>query len=120
MINIDKIIKIESSGRHDAISKKGAVGLMQITQICLKDYNNNHKEGFLFEDMLIPENNIKVGTWYFNERIPELLKAFSIPDCDLTRLICYNAGVLKAQAMIETLPFETENYLKKYFEVEVL
>lgn len=120
MINIDKIIQIESSGRPDVVSSKGAIGLMQITPICLKDYNKCNNAKLTMEDMKFPSLNIMVGAWYLNERIPQLLKSKNLPDCDFTRIIAYNAGVQRVEGIFDRLCVETENYLRKYFEVEVL
>ncbi|SHE69430.1 soluble lytic murein transglycosylase [Caldanaerobius fijiensis DSM 17918] len=59
------IMKAESNFRPDVVSRKGAIGLMQITpetgrwiasELKIADYNDN----MLFD----PETNIMMGTWY--------------------------------------------------------
>lgn len=120
MINIDKIIQIESSGRPDVVSDKGAIGLMQITPIALKDYNQRYGTQFTINDLRDEELNRVIGDNILELRIPEQLKAKGLPDCDFLRLVSYNAGIVEAKRVFESLPTETKNYLKKYFEVEVL
>lgn len=114
-IDIDKIIQIESSGNPNAVSDKGAVGLMQITQPVLDDYNNKYDSDFTANDMIIPEHNKVIGFWYINTRIPEMFKAYDIFDCSVFRLIAYNWGIGNLKKWYETLPEETRHYLKKYF-----
>ena len=116
-IDIEKIIQIESSGNQNAINKKsGAVGLMQITEIALEDYNTLHPMNqFSMAEMRVPEYNKFVGSWYINQRIPEFLKHYHIPDNVMTRIISYNFGVGNLKKWYETLPEETRNYIHKYF-----
>lgn len=81
------IINVESRYDEKARSKKGAKGLMQITETTgkwgseetgIKDYSDER----LYE----PEINIKIGTWYVNR----LFKEF---DGDLNLVLAaYNAG----------------------------
>ena len=138
-IDISKIIQIESSGNPNAYNKSsGAIGLMQITPVCLEDWNtfksgkmygeiarcnkNDCENYTLFEyynlgDLYNPTINVKIGTWYINERIPQMLEAFDIPDTVENRLIAYNFGVGNLRKYLEgekKLPKETKNYILKY------
>ena len=72
---IPYIIQVESGGNPDVVSSKGAVGLMQITPIVLKEYNLNAQpevtdnklvvyQEYHYEDLFIVESNIEIGTWY--------------------------------------------------------
>ena len=94
--NVDKylvysIIRAESFYDKDAVSSKGACGLMQITpdtgewiaeKLNLKDFSR--------EDLFDPEKNIMMGVWYFKY----LLERF---DGDVTVAIAaYNAGPTNA------------------------
>ena len=62
------LIYIESSGRRRIINPKTkAVGLMQITEICLMDYNRINKTKYKYKDLYRTYVNIKVGMWYLNK-----------------------------------------------------
>jgi soluble lytic murein transglycosylase-like protein len=113
-INIQRIIQIESAGNVKAFNRhSGARGLMQITEICLKDYNQFHKEKFNMNDMYNAEKNITVGSWYLNVRIPQLLKHFNLEISDKNIICAYNSGINNVKRGIT--PKETRNYIKKYF-----
>ena len=67
-----------------------------------------------------PEINVRIGTWYINERIPQMLKSFGIEDTVENRLIAYNFGVGNLRKYLKgekKLPRETRNYLRKYKEL---
>ena len=119
-IDIQAIISIESSGNpHAYNAKSGAIGLMQITEICLDEFN-----AFAFADNIYglgdlynPPVNIMIGTWYINERIPQMLKHYRIEDTVENRLISYNFGIGNLRKYLKgevKLPKETRNYIKKY------
>lgn len=59
------IVHIESDYRANAVSGAGAVGLCQIMNGCLNEYNDNHKVKYTMQDMLDPEKNLEVGFWYY-------------------------------------------------------
>ena len=145
-IDIPTIIQIESNGNPNAYNKSsGAIGLMQITPIVLKEYN---KEGIFTQeiktrrlyslgDLYVPTINIEIGTWYINERIPQMLKAYNLLDSIDNRLIAYNWGIGNLKNWVERhtsvivysgkpsksinpnhfLPKETQNYIKKYHKL---
>ena len=121
-VNIDKIIAIESSGNPWAFNEDSdAWGLMQITPICLKEWNNRNEKQYTSEDLCDPDINRKIGTWYMNIRIPAYLCVFDIEDTIENRLIAYNWGIGNLRkyksGSIKSLPYETKNYIKKYMEV---
>lgn len=59
------IIKQESSGDLWAVGKIGEVGLMQISQPALTDYNTHNKTNLsMFELFINPYRNLAVGIWY--------------------------------------------------------
>lgn len=118
MINIDKIIQIESSGRPDVVSDKGAIGLMQITPIALKDYNIRYKNQYVLDDLKNPEINRYIGYKILELRIPEQLRAAGLPDCEFLRIVAYNAGIVDAKRVFKCLLTDTQDYLKKYYEVK--
>ena len=77
---IPAIIQIESSGNPNAISHCGAVGLMQITPIVLQEFNLKTKHAYPLSmtDMLSPEWNKFVGTWYLRRLRDYYLKDIAI------------------------------------------
>lgn len=112
------IIKVESKFDQDALSRRGAKGLMQIADIT-RDWAIDELE--LSEDIDIydPETNIRIGCWYLNT----LYKDFG--DTDLV-IAAYNGGsgnvnkwLLDEQYSddgknLHTIPFsETNKYLTK-------
>jgi len=113
------IIKvIESNGNTKSVSFKDAKGIMQITNICLNDYNNINKTHYNENDLFIKDINIKIADWYLSERIPSLLKEHNIKVNVMNILICYNAGILECIKFQNTkhLNLETQNYINKYFQ----
>lgn len=100
---IKAIIMAESSYNPWAISKKGAIGLMQIMP--------RTAESLGVENIFDPEHNINAGVKYYKQ----LLAKFK-GDVELA-LAAYNAGagnVLKYQGIP---PFKaTQYYVKKVFE----
>lgn len=108
---VASIIFCESRFRSDAVSSKGAIGLMQImpqTAIHFSSFDNVEK------DLLSPSVNIDVGTSF-------LKYLFDKYDDELTVLACYNAGEgivrswKKGDKLLESeiLFDETRNYVKK-------
>lgn len=118
------IMRAESSFDKEAISKKRARGLMQISEktgqwgakeLNIVDYDNN----ILFD----PEVNIKIGCWYLNNLMNEF-------NNDLTLVIAaYNGGsgnvtqwlkdkrYSKTGENLHTIPFpETDSYVTKVLE----
>ena len=111
------VIKAESNFNEDALSSKGAIGLMQIlpstglyiSQMLNEDFNVNNLYSFT--------DNIKYGTYYLNY----LFGKFN--DLDLV-IAAYNAGEGNVYNWLElysddgihlnNIPFkETKNYLEK-------
>lgn len=90
------IIRAESFYDKDAVSKKGACGLMQITpdtaswiaeKLEMKDFSR--------EDLFDPEKNIMMGVWYFKY----LLDRF---DGDVkVAIAAYNAGPTNAAKWLD-------------------
>jgi len=115
-INLSAIKQIESSGNPFAYNERsGAIGLYQITPICLKEWNTFAKGGcqYTIFDLADPAVNSKIAHWYLNNRIPQMLEYYRKPVTIRNILISYNAGI---SYVVENkkLPRETRNYLKKY------
>ena len=77
------LIKVESNFKEDAISNKGAKGLMQITESTAKYIAQMLKEEQ--GDLLSAKTNIKYGCYYLRY----LIKRFK---SERTAIIAYNAG----------------------------
>lgn len=118
---IASVINVESRFNKEAISPKGAKGLMQIIPSTGSWAAEELKiEAYEDDDLFNPDTNIKIGSWY----LKKLDKEFG-GNQDLV-LAAYNGGSgnvkkwLKNEEYssdgvnLEKIPFkETENYLKK-------
>ncbi len=108
------VIKVESDFNHKAVSKSGAVGLMQILPSTGKWIAKELEVEFNNETLFSAEQNIRFGCFYLNY----LFDKFN----DMDIVICaYNAGERKVLDWIENGALneekidysETRNYLKK-------
>lgn len=115
------IIRTESYFDPDAVSKKGAVGLMQIMPETGKWAAEKLKiENFSEEDLLDAEKNIMIGVWYFKYLTDKF-------DGDMRLAVsAYNAGPTNVNrwlgdeehstdgVTLTNIPFEeTKNYERK-------
>ena len=97
---VQAIIMAESSFNPNAVSKRGAIGLMQLMPDTAKSLG--------IEDPLNPEHNITGGVLYFKK----LLKEFQ-GDVKLA-LAAYNAGLRKVKEYQGVPPFKsTRVYIEK-------
>ena len=113
---IRSLIQAESSGNPNAISPKGARGLMQVMPETGAEVAQ--KLGMTNYDLMNPEDNQKIGTAYFNQ----MLDQFGSPELASA---AYNAGPGRVQRTIDRLgtndpnlvlaqlPEETRNYVPK-------
>lgn len=108
------IVKVESNFKSDAVSKSGALGLMQILPKTAKWIAEELGEDYSDENMFEPEINIRFGCFYLRY----LFDKFE----DLDIVVCaYNAGEGKVQDWIkngildrnEIDYSETKNYLER-------
>lgn len=113
-IDLSIIAKIESNNNPLAYNARSkAIGMYQITPICLKDYNTYHKgQEISYKGLLDPKKGYSVASWYLNIRIPQMLKTYHKVDTVYNRLWCYNAGIGQLQKGV--LPNETKQYIKNY------
>lgn len=117
------LIKAESNFDEGATSHKGAIGLMQLMEETAKDVVRKNalelEEENIRNELLIPENNINVGTKYLST----LLERYQNKG---VALAAYNAGigtvdnwiekgVIQSDGSdIENIPFkETNQYVRK-------
>jgi len=119
-INLQAIKIIESDGDPKAVNfETGCYGAYQISEICLKDYNQFHGSHYTVKDLFRPEINEMIAAWYF-QRIEQMLTHYHIPVNMTTVLASYNWGIGRVVAWaregmkFEDLPSETRRYIAKY------
>ena len=115
------VMKTESNFRFDAVSKSGAVGLMQIMPATAEWIASELNENYDLNNLFNPEINIRYGCFY----IQYLLNKFRDKDI----VICdYNAGegivsnwIIDGKLDKSKISYvETKNYLEKvnyYYEI---
>ena len=118
------LIKAESKFNENALSRRGAKGLMQIADIT-RDWAIEELELNDDIDIYDPETNIRVGCWYLNTLYKEFGKTELV-------IAAYNGGSGNVKKWLSdeeysqdgenlhTIPFlETDRYItkvKKYYE----
>lgn len=107
------VIKTESDFDSDAVSKSGAIGLMQIMPETGRELYLKNNENFTESLLFVPEINIKLGCFYLAELI-EKTGSYK------WALASYNAGLSNALKWkdlnldYQDFPFkETSDYIKK-------
>ncbi|UGQ17660.1 flagellar assembly lytic transglycosylase [Borrelia sp. RT1S] len=118
------LIKAESSFKRDAVSKPGAVGLMQVMPTTAVDISREIK--YYDYDLKQPKDNVIIGTYYLKKRIGTLGDVYKA-------LASYNAGIgnvrkweqayghMPRELFIEAIPFgQTRNYVKKILVYAVM
>lgn len=120
------VIKVESKFRPDAVSTKGAVGLMQIMPDTGWWIAERMKlEGFKEEDLYQYDTNIKMGSWYIKNLIDEFGGNVE------TAVAAYNGGLGNVKKWLSDdrysqdgenlseIPFkETSDYVEKVMEAQ--
>lgn len=107
------VIKTESDFDSNAVSKSGAIGLMQIMPETGRELYLKNNENFTESLLFVPEINIKLGCFYLAELI-EKIGSYK------WALASYNAGLSNALKWkdlnldYQDFPFkETSDYIKK-------
>lgn len=94
-IDLHAIAQIESSGRASAVGDGGkALGMYQLHQGVITDYNRAHNARIKHQDALEPKIGLMVASWYLNTKIPQYLAHYRLPDTLENRLTAYNQGIL--------------------------
>ncbi|MGI8989563.1 MAG: lytic transglycosylase domain-containing protein [Bryobacteraceae bacterium] len=99
---VQSVAAAESAFRTDAVSPKGAIGLMQLMPGTAKVYGANPR---------IPEQNVEAGTKYLRE----LLAKYEDKDDQVLRaLAAYNAGPEAVHKYNGVPPYrETQDYVRR-------
>ena len=111
------IIKAESNFNENAVSKKGAKGLMQLMDTTAEDLDKN--SDINLDDIFEPDINIQLGSKYISalmskyDSIGLALAAYNAGSGNVDNWI--KDGILKKDGSdIEKIPFiETNNYVRK-------
>ena len=97
------IVHTESDFKINANNKySNAIGLCQITEPCIREYNNMHGTEYTLEQMYDVDLNLEVGFWYFNRLLNHYSKYSEYGITTDTRrqalrdcYIAYNIGITK-------------------------
>lgn len=112
-VDLDRIATIESSNNPDAIGDMGrSVGLYQISQGLLKDFNKAHKTDYYHVEMRSPDQAERVARWAFSAHFPAILRAMGKKVTTERLIVCWNAGCGALDR--ERIPPTTRKYLRKY------
>lgn len=120
MSMVASIIKVESNYNVNAVSKVGAIGLMQLMPTTAVDVANRMGIEFKEDDLFIPSKNIEMGCYYlrylldiFGENIDNALSAYNWGLSNVRNWLLM--GNSDGYGTIRDIPVqETKNYLKKY------
>jgi len=115
------VMRAESLFRHDAVSRAGALGLVQVmpaTGARVAGLMDNSQ--FHVERLLEPETNIRIGTFYlgklldrFGGQFPLAVGAYNGGPHNIGRWLRSKQGI-PLEEFIEEIAFdETRNYIKK-------
>jgi hypothetical protein len=112
-VNLNKICTIESNCRDDAFNKKEeARGRYQIRPAVLQEYNQAHRIKITSQELHHPTKAKIVAEWYFNKRIPQMIRHFGLVDSDINRIVAWNAGISNLKK--GRVPELTKRYIRKY------
>lgn len=124
---VASVIYHESSGNPQAVSPKGAMGLMQVTQGTAQEIANRNrpKNVLTKKEILTPEKNIAFGTKYlsdlidrYNDNVMLGLAAYNLGPGKLDRILernRINSKEVNWNDVRSLLPRETRTYVPKVF-----
>lgn len=116
IIDFQAIAELESSNNPKAFNKKsGAIGLFQITPVCLKDFNEQNKKKYTAEMLYSPYRNFEVANWYLTVRIPQMLEGLGLEITTQRILWAWNAGIWAV--IHDRMPNETRLFINKYNKI---
>lgn len=116
---VNKIKKTESNNNPKAVSSKGAMGLMQITPIAIKEVERVYGIDLSTLDPFDPEQNEKVGSMYFAIMLDRYkgdealaLAAYNDGEGDVNKRLRKHKAT-SWREIERYSPKETRNYVKK-------
>lgn len=116
---VASLINAESSFNKDVVSKKGAIGLMQILPSTAVYIANNLNEDFNSEMLFIPSINIKYGCYYLsylNKKFyseKEVLSAYNAGETVVTNWL-KNEDFSNDGKSLKDIPYKiTKSYTQK-------
>lgn len=96
---ISAFVFTESSYRPDVVGAIGEIGLMQISPIVLKEFNEVTNRGFTEWHLHIAEHNLEIGCWYLRRlqdhyglKLSQAVRAYNCGLRDFNRGVCYRYG----------------------------
>lgn len=119
---VQAIIQVESDGDPNAVGKDGEIGLMQISQSVIDEYaewvttdwSKEHNMSGVCdwgkEEWIIPEYNIKLGTWYLHHLDEHYLKEENVQLFDDPKL--FKSIAVNTYHIVPTYRFEHTKYIK--------
>lgn len=119
-IDLEAVKTIESDG--DSLAFNGRTkcyGLYQISEVCLKDYNQLNQTVYCPQDLFNPQLNEKIAAWYF-KKLNLYLEHYGIPASITTLIAAYNWGIGNVVrwyangAAYSALPQATQRYIERY------
>ena len=122
-INLDKVMQIESSGgKNNYNETSGARGPFQFMKKTWLDIISRMGKNWTWEDAWDLEKSREAADYYYNVRIPQMLRYYDIPDSIETRIASYDWGIgylsnawnKYKENWIEVSPTETKEYIQKY------
>lgn len=90
-LEFNRLIYTESSGRVNALSKVGAIGLGQITTNCLNHFNWANNKKYKAIDLYNPELNLEVTRWYLGW-LEDYFESYPEPQKSVLMYSSYNMG----------------------------
>ncbi|MCX6353599.1 MAG: lytic transglycosylase domain-containing protein [Candidatus Aureabacteria bacterium] len=119
-IDLKAIQTIESNGNPSAFNPRTrCYGLYQISEICLKEFNQSKGTMYRPGDLFDPHTNEMIALWYF-ARLQQIPDRYNIR-CSITTLIAsYTWGIgnvvkwHRSGAVFGDLPHATRCYIKRY------
>lgn len=101
------LIEVESSFRHDAVSRDGSRGLMQLKPATAQEISRETDMSYKgSSDLFIPKKNIRIGVYFLSKLIEEFKNV-------RTALYAYNVGPNRAKSRMARVKKEPNSPFTK-------
>lgn len=126
IIDMNRIVQIESRGNPTAVGTSGERGLCQIMPKTWKQVTREMGVDWTFDEAWDPGKNLAVGTHYMTVTIPRYLRSIDMPDTASARAVCYNWGFGNLRqawheyggAWLSNIPDVRQDYYRRYTQAE--